>query len=375
MMEEDRDIFICINCNNEFDNEDTNYMDDEPYCQYCLDELTVLCSDCDRRIWRDASEDCEEHPLCNSCYNSNYTTCTDCGDLIRYDDACYIDDDGDEEEPYCYSCFNVKCKNQYINDYSYKPKPLFYGTGDRFFGLELELDKGGRDSSNAKAILDTANQSEENIYIKSDGSLEYGLEIVTHPMTLQYHLKEMPWEKVCEKALKLGYYSHKTSTCGLHIHVNKNCFGGNELKQDEAISKVLYFVENHWFELLKFSRRTQDTINRWAARYGRKDSPKAVLDQAKKSYSRYTCINLSNHNTIEFRIFRGTLRYNTLAATLQIVNLICDVAVFMSDDDLEKLSWSEFVENIDKSMYPELITYLKERNLYINEPLESMEEE
>ncbi len=60
-----------------------------------------------------------------------------------------------------------------------------------------------------------------------------------------------------EKALKLGYYSHKTSTCGLHFHVNRDSFGDTREIQDERISRVLYFVEHNWEELLKFSRRTE----------------------------------------------------------------------------------------------------------------------
>jgi hypothetical protein len=43
----------------------------------------------------------------------------------------------------------------------------------------------------------------------------------------------------------------------------------------------------------------------------------------------------------------------------------------MSDEDIQKLSWSEFVSDINDT---ELIQYLKERNLYINEKVEESEE-
>lgn len=43
----------------------------------------------------------------------------------------------------------------------------------------------------------------------------------------------------------------------------------------------------------------------------------------------------------------------------------------MSDDEIAKLSWSEFVAGIKE---PELIQYLKERQLYINEKITSEEE-
>ena len=62
-----------------------------------------------------------------------------------------------------------------------------------------------------------------------------------------------------------------------------------------------------------------------------------ILDHAKKGYhgGRYTCVNLTNRDTIEFRMFRGTLKYNTLIATLQLVDRICDVAIYLSDDELK----------------------------------------
>ena len=113
-------------------------------------------------------------------------------------------------------------------------------------------------------------------------------------------------------------------------------------------------------------------MNRWAARYGYENNPKAILDKAKKgNKGRYAAVNLCNYHTVEFRMFRGTLKYNTLVATLQMVNRICDAAVFMSDEQIQKLSWSNFVSEITE---PELIQYLKERRLYINEEI-TIEEE
>ena len=174
----------------------------------------------------------------------------------------------------------------------------------------------------------------------------------------------------------LDYKSHKTTTCGLHIHVNRTTFGETREIQDERISRVLYFVEHHWEELLKFSRRSEYTMNRWAARYGYKNTPKEILEHAKKGCNgRYSCINLQNWDTVEFRMFRGTLKVNTIIATLELVDLICQYALTFDDEEISKVSWTEFVEGIDEEFYPELIIYLKERRLYINEPIETIEEE
>ena len=69
-------------------------------------------------------------------------------------------------------------------------------------------------------------------------------------------------------------------------------------------------------------------------------------------------------------MFRGTLRYETFLATLQLVDEICKAALLMSDHELQELSWSEFVRLINKKDKPELINYLKSRNLYVNETVE-----
>ena len=171
----------------------------------------------------------------------------------------------------------------------------------------------------------------------------------------------------------MGYRSHQAGTCGLHVHVNRTAFGETTAQQDTCIARVLYFFEKHWEELLKFSRRTPRQLERWAARYGYKDSPRDILDHAKKGggAGRYTCVNLQNDATVEFRMFRGTLKYNTLIATLQLVNQFCSVAICLSDEELKAMSWTSFVSGCQQ---PELIQYLKERRLYINEPVRGEEE-
>ena len=70
-------------------------------------------------------------------------------------------------------------------------------------------------------------------------------------------------------------------------------------------------------------------------------------------------------------MWRGTLKYNTLIATLQMVERLCKVALFNSEEELQNLSWWRFVSMVKEQ---ELITYLKERQLYINEPIECEEE-
>ena len=46
----------------------------------------------------------------------------------------------------------------------------------------------------------------------------------------------------------------------------------------------------------------------------------------------------------------------------------------MSEDDLAKMSWTSFAESVEESTMPELIRYLKERRIYINEAVDVEEE-
>lgn len=367
------ETFVCDHCGEEQPLSDCHTFDGQELCPRCLEEETVLCSWCGDRLWRSDNAGTEDTPLCDVCREDNYTTCTRCGRLLANEDAHYFRDDNDGDYPYCSHCFGEVGAHG-INAYHYKPKPIFYGEAQRFFGVELEIDGGGEDDDKADRIIEIANMNGlEHIYCKHDGSLNDGFEIVTHPMTLKYHQQEMPWKPVLTEAIRMGYTSHQAGTCGLHVHVNRDSFGKTEAEQEACIARILYFFERHWEELLKFSRRSQRQLERWATRYGYEEQPQEILDHAKKGGGggRYSSVNLLNEDTIEFRIFRGTLKYNTLIATLQLVERICSVATVMSDDQLKDMPWTTFVVGCTA---PELVQYLKERRLYVNEVTEGEEE-
>ncbi len=357
----------CSQCGAVIDMDDYEMFNGQTLCSDCIDNYTSVCDHCGERIWTDESYGDEYTTLCSICYNTHYIRCSNCDAVIHLDNVYNLDG-----YDYCRECYNEECsKCHSIHDYGYKPEPIFYGDSDRYFGVELEIDGAGKDDDYAEELLEIANISDEHIYIKSDGSLDDGMEIVSHAMTLEFH-KDLCWEDIMRKAISLGYRSHQTGTCGLHIHVNRDCLGEDRDDQEMVISKILYFTEHHWNEMLKFSRRSEYTMNRWAARYGYENSPKAILDKAKKGNNgRYAAVNLMNYSTIEFRLFRGTLKYSTFIATLELVNSIIETALYYSEEELHKLSWSEFVRRLKE---PELIQYLKERQLYINDTIESEEE-
>lgn len=355
----------CESCGRKLPSEGLIYFDGSLLCPDCLSEATLICTECGNRIWKDANAGDDDTPLCQNCYDRYYYACFRCGRIIHENNSFMV-----HGEPLCYSCYH---DSRVIEDYYFKPKPIFYGKGNRFFGVELEVDGAGEDSLKARRLLEIANWAEPLAYCKHDGSLNRGFELVTHPMTLQFHQTQMPWNDILREAVSMDYRSHQTQTCGLHIHVNRTAFGSTEGSQDACIARILYFFEKHWEELLKFSRRTPQQLDQWAARYGYKEQPCEILNHAKKGFhrGRYTCVNLVNYDTIEFRMFRGTLKLNTLIATLQLVDRVCDVAVSLLDSELKAMSWTTFVSGCTE---PELVQYLKERRLYINEPVEAEEE-
>lgn len=216
----------CSICGAVLSDDEAYCHDSQTLCENCFEEHTTTCDHCARRIWRDESEGDDRTILCVRCYENNYTVCEDCGRLIPNDEACY---DEDSDYSYCTYCYS-KRQNKAIMSYNFKPEPIFYGSGNFYMGVELEIDRGGECHENAKELLTLANGSGSRIYCKHDGSLNEGFEIVSHPMTLNYHKNEMNWEEVFEKALDMDYASHNTNSCGLHIHCNRSAFGDDEIE-------------------------------------------------------------------------------------------------------------------------------------------------
>ncbi|MFR3787310.1 MAG: zinc-binding protein [Agathobaculum desmolans] len=352
--------YICNHCGEVFPLEEAVLAEGDRLCQPCAERLTFICDECGGRFYIESDAGDGHHSLCRYCYDHHYTRCDRCGVLIHNSDVCEFG-----EEYLCRDCYDDVRDDAVIHDYNYTPDLVFHGKGLRKFGVELEIDNGGQCTSHAERLLRVANRQAENLYIKTDGSLDDGLELVTHPMTLDYHLHEMPWGAVLDTARQMDYQSHSAGTCGLHVHISRMAFGCTYEAQEAGIARLVFFVEKFWPELLRFSRRTQYQLNRWAARYGMKLCPKEQIDHAKNSCAgRYTAVNLTNADTVELRLFRGTLKLNTLTATLQLVDHLCEVAVSMSDTDVQDMSWFDFLDRIRE---PELIQYLKERRLYVNE--------
>ena len=59
------------------------------------------------------------------------------------------------------------------------------------------------------------------------------------------------------------------------------------------------------------------------------------------------CLNLQNEESIEFRIFRGSLNYQHVIAAIQLVDTICNAAISISNEMFKIMTWSCFLKGID----------------------------
>lgn len=322
------------------------------YCPDCADEHLLYCENCDEYYRRDNMIfDAFSNYMCQDCFESRFYICDDCGGFVHHTCVYWNDD-----TPYCDECY---CNNSYIHEYGYKPYPIFHGEGNRFLGVELEVDRGGYNQGVAGEVIGIL--GDDFVYCKYDGSLDDGFEIVSHPATLEYH-SQVDWGGVLDYLSEEGYESHDAGTCGIHVHMNRKGFGNTEEEQELGISKVLFFIERHWNKVVKFSRRTPSQLDEWATRYlcSSPEHPEDVLEYAKNDMSRYRAVNLCPHNTTEIRVFRGSLVYETFMATLQFCDLLYDISE-LSLEEVMDITWNDFKETGSK--YKEFTSYVERRGL------------
>ena len=133
------ETYICAICGRKYPISQREEFDGQSLCPHCFTEETVACHVCGERVWTDDNAGNSDTPLCEHCYDRYYINCVRCGELLHNDEAYYDRNDPDEEEPLCHACYARTAGDQPIQDYCYKPEPVFYGDGPRFFGVELEI--------------------------------------------------------------------------------------------------------------------------------------------------------------------------------------------------------------------------------------------
>lgn len=254
-----------------------------------------------------------------------------------------------------------------LHNYSYKPTPIFQRTAQdkpeaTTYGLELECDGAyGVDRVMDKYDLsDRIDGLNQPTYCKSDGSLNYGLETVTHPCTLRYHMYNLRWNYLCKVIARAGYRSQDCGTAGLHIHVGRANLGSDIQGKDTTTRKLVVLANKYWHFLEVFSRRDPDELDHWASRpslywYDSTMDAESLKDTARRrinpydsdsvsSDGRYTAVNLNNRATVEFRIFRGTLCRDIIIASLQLVDNMVEYAKHTSWEKMQSDCWADVAQ-------------------------------
>ena len=249
----------------------------------------------------------------------------------------------------------------YIHSYNYKPEYIHYCMPDEdkdttlLLGAEIEVDCGGESEEHAQFVLkmmcgvdqNTGKALETKMYCMHDGSLSNGIEFATMPCSLEYH-KQMPYKKMFEYLDANGYKAHDTATCGLHIHANRTYLGKTELMQQLTVSKILYILEKFNDEICVIARR--DGRYSQFVGNGKNETSVVELYNKYKNKDKYVALNLKHDDTIEFRCFKGTLKYETYILTLEFVKCIIDYAKSINIEEVELIKWDDLMSTFSDEL-------------------------
>ena len=364
-------------------------------------------SDIKRSSYNSSFYDVALNVVYNSC-NYNVTTyvssgvCNECGDTVPLIDLIYNDH---ISEYVCYDCneeinerneedqydgdYEDECENNTIgpiNDYGYKPIPIFYKVdksgeydiatvlhkifSEPYFGVELEVDtpSGNRKYSDAinedaQHLMDTIDNFNDMYYIKHDGSLNAGMEIVSHPMTLKYHLEKAPWSQILKECVSMGYRSNDVSTCGLHIHISKNSLGSTYEEVSDVMYKMILFTEILWEDFKKFSRRRDMSYCSKYDSYTYKDTFKTFKDKVANKAFRNAAVNITSRHTVELRLIKGTLNEVTFRAALQFAFLLRILSMGLTDKAITNSTFQIFKDSAEIFEFTDFLKYCEIRGL------------
>jgi hypothetical protein len=346
-------VVMCIHCEAVITVDDEyNDVEGELWCQRCARNDAHWCDLCDTYFtgYTFGTDDSND-TMCERCFEDNTSYCEDCDST--YLNGCDIDHDNEQD-------------SRLIHDYSYRPDPIFYklpseDSNRLYFGIEIETEVRGQDYSERTTAAEYASRLEVErlAYLKSDGSLDCGFEIVTHPMSHAYmtNVDNSLWHVLTTLKRDYNMMSWGTRTCGLHVHISRNGFSGGSHQH-----RFLQLVYNNkeFYELL-----AGRSASHWA-----KFDDVVDPDTGKKTFKgkfdrhgsdRYSAVNTNNRNTLEMRIFRGSLNPRFVKSAVNLAHASVEYTRVMSVQEVRDnaLSTLKFVEYIESK--PDLYQSLNER--------------
>lgn len=210
-----------------------------------------------------------------------------------------------------------------------------------------------------------------------DGSIGMGVEIISQPMSLKYYLSHIDiFKKLLIICDEYGYVSTKGAQCGLHIHFSRSAFGfdnnsyenyvqkigetktkkAERARINKTIENICLIMETYKDEFIKLSGRNKNQM-RWCNFETSKNNDilkiKAVVKNKRKiggSHSdRYRVVNTTNENTVEIRLCRGTLMWESFHTRILMMYHLVDISRnYTGLISFKKIvEWKESCENIE----------------------------
>lgn len=338
----------CESCGEIVLKESAVYTEGGYYCPDCVSCCDV-CGECYPSDSLYHTED-SSYSYCEHCYDTETYVCADCGRHFRYSESLTEI----EDESYCEACAdNHRDLIEGYHTFKEYGDIEFCGNESRshtpYMGFELEVDSTSAVKRNW-IVNELKNKFGDFFHYEEDGSLRYGWENISQPASLSYHMENMTAYKEMFSILSdNGLRSHDTNTCGFHIHIDREYF---ENKQDSAIAKLLYIFEKYRSELMIFSRRTEQESDSWARSRKSETNNKSWIKKAvkdSKGYQdhslRYYAVNLTNSETVEIRLWKGTLNPKTFESTLRFTARLAEICKNITAVELSKMTFDDLLGN------------------------------
>lgn len=352
----------CEECGKTYRIDEMKETDDgELICEDCFYDLYITCGDCGRVLRRNkAYETSDCRYICYACKEDNYEYCHDCGDLYCTDDLEYNENDG---QYYCEDCYdNRGCSvigDYHDNCFDCSDLVYLYNKNESIpLGFELEAEGNKSTAREVKDSLYNKFTGVKNfLFFEHDSSLDDGYETKTLPCTMPFlYANEGNIKEMLDIMKGDGMKSHNTSTCGLHVHRDRESLKTPNRTIDEVIDNIIIVIEVYKKQIFKIARRGNEHYCRYCtADENEQNITSDKIKKSKGSQGRYSALNLENDDTIEFRMFKGTLKFESLMAAIELTDAIIDVCRF---EDLENITWDMIINRNPHYNYE--YRYLKE---------------
>ena len=342
--------------------DDWNTVDDDLWCQDCTDSYASYCESCEENTQHGTSYVSDRDSYWCDCCTNNLFFCDDCGHYY--------------EQGFCEDCQD----GSVIHDYQYRPDPVFHSTKSDerlFFGIEVEVE-AGRELSDA-SVYASKLEDMDIAYLKSDGSLNCGFEIVTHPMSHDYYKSEVPelYEVLDTLRTAHNVKSWGTSTCGVHVHISRTGFNGGA--HMHRFLNLVYSNQD-FYEIIagrssdRWAKFSDVEHMRWSGRDedGNRTykTTRSFNDKVNngRSTDRYSAVNTQNSATLEMRIFKGSTKAHVIKSYIDLAHASVEYTRSLSVKEVANgaLMPEPFVSYIvdNEEIYPELVERIN--RLYID---------